>query len=198
MGCAVFERLSGGRTSPLASSPASSCCRGSRERARCRSEGGMQADLPPCRLLYPRLRVQNTATTARLIWLVAPFIRWRKKSSARSPSPCLYCARFFCTRALAESLEALSSLRCRKSAQRWLPLSRANSSSVWPVWLRAPTTCPPLIIYGPLNYRRAARTLFHRPYLAHFCPVFSRFFAVFSVLTPGFQKVAPKDRGPVP
>ena len=52
--------------------------------------------------------------------------------------------------------------------------------------------------YGPLDYRTAARTLFLRPYLAHFCPVFSRFFAVFSVLTPGFQKVAPKDRGPVP
>ena len=52
--------------------------------------------------------------------------------------------------------------------------------------------------YGPLNYRTAARTLFLRPYLAHFCPVFSRFFAVFSVLKPGFQKVAPKDRGAVP
>ena len=52
--------------------------------------------------------------------------------------------------------------------------------------------------YGPLNCRTAARTLFLRPYLAHFCPVFSRFFAVFFVLTPGFQKVAPKDRGPVP
>ena len=52
--------------------------------------------------------------------------------------------------------------------------------------------------YGPLDYRTAARTLFLRPYLAHFCPVFSRFFAVFSVLTPGFQKVAPKDRGAVP
>ena len=52
--------------------------------------------------------------------------------------------------------------------------------------------------YGRLNYRTAARTLFLRPYLAHFCPVFSRFFAVFSVLTPGFQKVAPKDRGAVP
>ena len=52
--------------------------------------------------------------------------------------------------------------------------------------------------YGPLNYRTAARTLFLRPYLAHFCPVFSRFFAVFSVLTPGFQKVAPQDRGPAP
>ena len=35
--------------------------------------------------------------------------------------------------------------------------------------------------YGPLNYRTAARTLFLRPYLAHFCPVFSRFFVVFSV-----------------
>eukprot|EP01045_Picozoa_sp_COSAG04_P025592 COSAG04_NODE_3386_length_2867_cov_2.128251_1_plen_124_part_10 len=33
------------------------------------------------------------------------------------------------------------------------------------------------IKYGPLNYRTAARTLFLRPYLAHFCPVFSRFFA---------------------
>ena len=57
---------------------------------------------------------------------------------------------------------------------------------------------PPNPSYGPLNYRTAARTLFLRPYLAHFCPVFSRFFAVFSVLTPGFQKVAPKDRGAVP
>ena len=37
-----------------------------------------------------------------------------------------------------------------------------------------------------------------RPYLAHFCPVFSRLFAVFSILTPGFQKVAPKDPGAVP
>ena len=55
-----------------------------------------------------------------------------------------------------------------------------------------------LAMYGPLNYRTAARTLFLGPYLAHFCPVFSRFFAVFSVLTPGFQKVAPEDRGPVP
>ena len=53
-------------------------------------------------------------------------------------------------------------------------------------------------LYGPLNYGTAARTLFLRPYLAHFCPVFSRFFAVFSVLKPGFQKVAPEDRGPVP
>ena len=52
--------------------------------------------------------------------------------------------------------------------------------------------------YGPLNYRTAARTPFLRPCLAQFCPVFRRFFAVFSVLTPGFQKVAPKDRGAVP
>ena len=54
------------------------------------------------------------------------------------------------------------------------------------------------IPYRRLNYRTAARTLFLSPYLARFCPVFSHFFAVFSVLTPGFQKVAPKDRGPVP
>ena len=52
--------------------------------------------------------------------------------------------------------------------------------------------------YLSITNRSATRTLFLRPYLAHFCPVFSRFFAVFSVLTPGFQKVAPKDRGPVP
>ena len=51
--------------------------------------------------------------------------------------------------------------------------------------------------YGRLNYRTAARTLFLRPYLAHFCSFFRRCFAVFSVLTPGFQKVAPKDRGSV-
>ena len=56
----------------------------------------------------------------------------------------------------------------------------------------------PSFAYGPLDYRTAARTLFLRPYLAHFCSVFRRFFAVFSVLTPGFQKVAPKDRGAVP
>ena len=49
--------------------------------------------------------------------------------------------------------------------------------------------------YGPLDYRTAARTLFLRPYLAHFCSFFRRFFAVLSVLTPGFQKVVPKDRG---
>ena len=49
--------------------------------------------------------------------------------------------------------------------------------------------------YGPLDYRAAARTLFLRPYLAHFFPFFRHFFAVFSVLTPGFQNVAPKDRG---
>ena len=48
------------------------------------------------------------------------------------------------------------------------------------------------------KHRRAARTLFVRLYLAHFCSFFRHFFAVSSVLTPGFQKVAPKDRGPVP
>ena len=53
-------------------------------------------------------------------------------------------------------------------------------------------------LYGPLSYRTAARTLFLRPYLAHFCSFFRHFFAVFSVLTPGFQNVAPKDPGPVP
>ena len=30
--------------------------------------------------------------------------------------------------------------------------------------------------YGPLNYRTAARTLLLRPYLAHFCSFFRRFF----------------------
>ena len=40
------------------------------------------------------------------------------------------------------------------------------------------------MVYGPLNYRTAARTLFLRPYLAHFCSFFRRFFADFSVLTP--------------
>ena len=49
---------------------------------------------------------------------------------------------------------------------------------------------------GPLNYRTAARTLFLRPYLAHFCSFFRRFFAVFSVLTPGIRRGAPKDPGP--
>ena len=51
--------------------------------------------------------------------------------------------------------------------------------------------------YGPLYYRTAARTLFLRPYLAHFCSFLRHLFAVLSVLTPGIQKVAPKDRGPV-
>ena len=60
-------------------------------------------------------------------------------------------------------------------------------------WVAALERC--FAEYGHLNYRTAARTLFLRPYLAHFCPVFSRFFAVFSVLTPGFQKVAPKRPG---
>ena len=53
-------------------------------------------------------------------------------------------------------------------------------------------------MYGPLDYRTAARTLFLRPHLAHFCSFFRRFFAVLSVLTPGFQKVALEDRGAVP
>ena len=61
-----------------------------------------------------------------------------------------------------------------------------------------PIPCNQDNVYGPLNYRTAARTLFDRPYLAQFCSVFRRSFAVFSVLTPGFQKVAPEDRGPVP
>ena len=52
--------------------------------------------------------------------------------------------------------------------------------------------------YGALDYRTAARTLFLRPYLAHFCSFFRRVFAVLSALTPGFQKVALEDRGPVP
>ena len=53
------------------------------------------------------------------------------------------------------------------------------------------------VLYGPLNYRTAARTLFLRPYLAHFCSFLRHIFAVLSVLTPGIQKVAPEDRGPV-
>ena len=48
----------------------------------------------------------------------------------------------------------------------------------------------------PLNCRTAARTLLLRPYLAHFCSFFRRVVAALSVLTPGFQKVVPKDRGP--
>ena len=52
-------------------------------------------------------------------------------------------------------------------------------------------------VYGPLKYRTAARTLFLRLYLAHFCSLFRRFFAALSVLTPGFQNVALEDRGPV-
>ena len=53
-------------------------------------------------------------------------------------------------------------------------------------------------MYGLLNYRTAARTLFLRPYLAHFGSYFRRSFAAFSVLTPGIQNVAPNDRGPAP
>mgnify|MGYP002885396480 CR=1 FL=1 len=49
--------------------------------------------------------------------------------------------------------------------------------------------------YGPLNYRTAARTLFLRPYLAHFCSSFRHLFAICSVLTPGIRRVAPEDRG---
>ena len=63
-----------------------------------------------------------------------------------------------------------------------------------------PTACEtnPDGYYRSVKHRRAARTLFHRPYLAHFGSFFRRFFAVLSVLAPGFQKVAPKDRGTVP
>ena len=35
---------------------------------------------------------------------------------------------------------------------------------------------------------------FFRPFLAHFSPVFSRFFAIFSVWPPRFQKPAPRPR----
>eukprot|EP01045_Picozoa_sp_COSAG04_P016205 COSAG04_NODE_1335_length_7178_cov_14.567679_7_plen_1040_part_00 len=49
--------------------------------------------------------------------------------------------------------------------------------------------------YGPLNYRTAARTLFLRPYLAHFCPVFSRFFAVFSRLDASIPESGTKRPG---
>ena len=52
--------------------------------------------------------------------------------------------------------------------------------------------------YGRLNYRTAARTLFLRPYLAHFCSFFRRFFAVCSVKTPEIRRVAPEDPGSVP
>ena len=52
-------------------------------------------------------------------------------------------------------------------------------------------------LYLLRKHRRAARTLFRWLYLAHFCSFFRRFFAVFSVLTPEIQKVAPEDRGPV-
>ena len=52
--------------------------------------------------------------------------------------------------------------------------------------------------YLSITNRSATRTLFVRPYLAHFCSFFRRFFAVLSVLTRGIQKVVPKDRGPVP
>ena len=53
-------------------------------------------------------------------------------------------------------------------------------------------------MYGPLNYRTAARTLFDRPHFAHFCSLLRRLFAAFSVLASEFRKVAPEDRGPVP
>ena len=48
-----------------------------------------------------------------------------------------------------------------------------------------------------ITNRSATRILFVRPYLAHFCSFFLHFFAVFSVLTPEIQKVAPEDRGSV-
>ena len=49
--------------------------------------------------------------------------------------------------------------------------------------------------YLSVANRSATRTRFNGPYLAHFCSFFRHFFAVLSVLTPGFQKVAPNDRG---
>ena len=88
--------------------------------------------------------------------------------------------------AAADSLCA----RCRRRGGRALSSTRCAVPATG-------TRCPPHR-YGPLDYRTAARTLFLRPYLAHFCSFFRRFFAVLSVLTPGFQEVAPKDRGTVP
>ena len=49
--------------------------------------------------------------------------------------------------------------------------------------------------YGALNYRTAARTLFLRPYLAHFGSFLRHLFAVFSALTPGIRRVAQKTGG---
>ena len=46
-------------------------------------------------------------------------------------------------------------------------------------WMQAIEEDAQLEAYGPLDYRTAARTLFLRPYLAHFCPVFSPFFRGF-------------------
>eukprot|EP01045_Picozoa_sp_COSAG04_P015970 COSAG04_NODE_1301_length_7315_cov_12.447755_2_plen_158_part_00 len=90
-----------------------------------------------------------------------------------------------------------------RTPERWIVDSCAESAAT-----PAPTAAlfagglatqrPPAAWYLSIKNRSATHTLFLRPYLAHFCPVFSRFFAVFSVLKPGFQKVAPKDRGPVP
>ena len=49
--------------------------------------------------------------------------------------------------------------------------------------------------YRPLNYISAARTLFNRPYLAHFCPRFPAVFrCCFRLETPGTRKATPKDR----
>ena len=56
-------------------------------------------------------------------------------------------------------------------------------------------TTQPAGVYLSITNRSATRTLFVRLYLAHFGRFFPRFFAVLSVLTPGIQQAAPKDRG---
>ena len=72
-------------------------------------------------------------------------------------------------------------------------LGRATVSAAFIGWCKLVA-----VRYSRHDFRRAARTLFDRLYLAHFCSFFRRFFAVFSALTPGFQKVALEDRGSVP
>ena len=95
---------------------------------------------------------------------------------------------------VGKSHVAPRTLQLQELRGRELPKLVAWTVEEWRGVAEPPT--PEECLYGRLNYRTAARTLFLRPYLAHFCSVFRRFFAVFAVLTPGFQELARKDRGP--
>ena len=122
--------------------------------------------------------------------------RWKRRSCAanppeRRPRPPCPAPVARSAKAVAWRQGALAPDRAALRRSSWL-----SAALTWTVTNAAPSSAASL--YSRHDFRRAARTLFDRLYLAHFCSFFRRFFAVFSALTPGFQKVALEDRGSVP